>query len=491
MIPGGAASPLSVASTGRRPSLAQLLALPAALGVAVFSATAGFLVTAVVAIAVLAAVAVALVPQAAALAFAFLLYANAPGVATQVYGVPYLVAGLFTGLLVVPLAAMMLQRQPIVILPVLLLASAFGLAMLLSSLQAIRLEPALERLLVHASEGVLLVFLVTNVIRTERMLRATLWALLLAGGFLAALSIHQGLTGDYGATYGGFALIPQGAGALPPVNEGARLGGPVSDPNRYAQILLTLLPIAVYAHVQARNSLARASSFIIGIMALVATYLTQSRGAAIAIVSMLSAGVVVRVIPLRIVVFITILVVAGLAIAGPVSFDRLLSVPELQPTPDVEGNVDLSALARLTLNLAAWNVFLDNPVLGVGPGNFALVAVDYANELGLRHFSYPFRAHNLYLEIAAELGIVGLATFLCLVGYLLKRLWQVRNQSRIARPESAAIATALLFSLMAYLLTGVFLHLSFERYFWFLIALSGAALAILPPPTVAATDPAQ
>ena len=483
MILGGAASQLRAAA------LAQLLALPVALGVAVFSATAGSLVTAGVAIAVLAAVAVTLVPQAATLAFAFLLYANAPGVATQAYGVPYQVAGLFTGLLVVPLVAMIPQRQSIVILPVLLLASAFGLAMLLSSLQSIRLEPALGRLLVHASEGVLLVFLVTNVVRSERMLRATLWALLLAGGFLAALSIHQELTGNYGATYGGFALLP--ADALLSANEGPRLGGPVSDPNRYAQILLTLLPIAVYALIQGRNSLARISSLIIGSMALVATYFTQSRGAAIAIGGMLSAGVVARVIPLRIVLFITIVVIAGLAIAGPVTFGRLLSVPELQPTPDFEGNVDLSALARLTLNLAAWNVFLDNPLLGVGPGNFPLVAVDYANELGLRHLSDPFRAHNLYLEIAAEMGIVGLAAFLCLVGYLLKRLWQVRNQSRIARPEAAAIATALLFSLMAYLLTGFFLHLSFERYFWLLIALSGAALAVLRPPTVMATDPAR
>lgn len=488
MIRGVAISLVSAASSGHGLASARLLLIAVALGVVIIGVATGLLVAAGVVIAALAAMALALVPETATLAFIFLLYINAPGVATQVYGVPYLVAGLFTGLLMIPFAALMLRRQPIVILPVLLLASGFGLAMLLSTLQALRLEPALDRLLVHVIEGLLLTFLVTNVVRTDRMLRAALWALLLAGGFLAALSLHQGLTAAYGATYGGFALIP--AGALLPGDEGARLGGPVADPNRYAQILLTVLPIAAYAVVKAPNTIARISSSTVGIMALVATYLTHSRGAAVAFASVLFTGVIARVFPLRLGGFLVVVVLAGLAIAGPGYLDRLLTLPDLQPTPDAEGNVDLSALARLTLNLAAWNVFLDHPLLGIGPGNFTLVSVEYANELGLRHLSSPFRAHNLYLEIAAETGIVGLATFLCLVGYLSIRLWQVRSQNRLARPDASAIATALLFSLIAYLVTGVFLHLSFERYFWLLVALCGAAVAILRPrpPTSPATD---
>lgn len=477
MIRDDASSLLSPAGTSQSSIPARLLILAVAVGAAVFTAASSSLMAAVVALATVAAVVVAVVPQSATFAFVFLLYINAPGVATQVHGVPQLVAGLFIGLLVIPLAALMLRRQPIVILPVLVLASLYGLAMLLSTLQAMRLEPALRGVLTHATEGLLLIFLVTNVVRTERTLRAALCALLLAGAFLAAVSLHQELTGSYAATYGGFALFPEGA--VPSGDVEARLGGPLADPNRYAQILLMLLPIAAYAVYRAQFTFARALGSITGAMVLPAIYLTQSRGAAVAVGGMFVAGLVTRVIPLRLGLLIVIVLMAGLVMTGFEDVGRILSLPELQPTPDAEGNVDLSPLARVTLNLAAWNVFVDHTVLGIGPGNFPLVAVEYGNELGLRHFSASFRAHNLYLEIAAETGILGLAAFLCLLGYLSIRLWQVRMESRLARPESAAIATALLFALAAYALTGVFLHLSFERYLWVIVALSGAAVAVL------------
>ena len=36
---------------------------------------------------------------------------------------------------------------------------------------------------------------------------------------------------------------------------------------------------------------------------------------------------------------------------------------------------------------------------------------------------------------------------------------------------------------MAYLTTALFLHLSYQRYYWLLLGLAGAAVHILRPPT--------
>jgi hypothetical protein len=45
--------------------------------------------------------------------------------------------------------------------------------------------------------------------------------------------------------------------------------------------------------------------------------------------------------------------------------------------------------------------------------------------------------------------------------------------------------------LIAYLGTGVFLHLAFERYYWFMIALAAAATGILERALLPHTEPAH
>ena len=49
------------------------------------------------------------------------------------------------------------------------------------------------------------------------------------------------------------------------------------------------------------------------------------------------------------------------------------------------------------------------------------------------------------------------------------------------RGVGSALATALLLALSAYLLTGMFLSLAYERYFWLLLGLAGAASFVLRP----------
>lgn len=58
---------------------------------------------------------------------------------------------------------------------------------------------------------------------------------------------------------------------------------------------------------------------------------------------------------------------------------------------------------------AAWEMFLSKPMLGVGIGNFPLVYPDFA----LRQWEVPtVHAHNFYLTLLAESGILGMAGYL-------------------------------------------------------------------------------
>jgi hypothetical protein len=72
-----------------------------------------------------------------------------------------------------------------------------------------------------------------------------------------------------------------------------------------------------------------------------------------------------------------------------------------------------------------------------------------------------------------------LAAFLLIVGLPMRELWRRRRQWLTADGEAADLATALCLSLVAYLCTGIFLHLSYQLYYWFLLAVTGAALQIL------------
>ena len=67
-----------------------------------------------------------------------------------------------------------------------------------------------------------------------------------------------------------------------------------------------------------------------------------------------------------------------------------------------------SAEVRIEYWKAGWEMFRQNPWIGVGPGNFADCYTAYRTPEG----SETRRAHNDYIEVAVEEGAVGLAAFL-------------------------------------------------------------------------------
>jgi O-antigen ligase len=84
-------------------------------------------------------------------------------------------------------------------------------------------------------------------------------------------------------------------------------------------------------------------------------------------------------------------------------------------------------------------------------------------------------AHNLYLGMAAELGLIGLTVFLIIVGLTLRDLARARRAVRQHDSLMADITTGFMLSIVAYMATGIFLHMSFIRYFYLMLALAAAS----------------
>jgi len=83
---------------------------------------------------------------------------------------------------------------------------------------------------------------------------------------------------------------------------------------------------------------------------------------------------------------------------------------------------NFAVIERLAHWQAGWDMFSEHPWLGVGIGNYEPVYPAYA----LPRWDEPLgHAHNYYLNIAAEAGLVGLSAYLILWAAVFWQAWQV------------------------------------------------------------------
>jgi O-antigen ligase len=125
---------------------------------------------------------------------------------------------------------------------------------------------------------------------------------------------------------------------------------------------------------------------------------------------------------------------------------------------------------------AAWQMFADHPMLGIGYGNYETHYHRYARDIALDGRREERQAHSLYLEVAAETGLLGIAAFGVLIVYAMASVLRARVVLLDAgREREAQAATAFAIALFGYLAGSVFLHLSYPRYFWLLMGIALAA----------------
>ncbi|MFC1599363.1 O-antigen ligase family protein, partial [Candidatus Omnitrophota bacterium] len=85
------------------------------------------------------------------------------------------------------------------------------------------------------------------------------------------------------------------------------------------------------------------------------------------------------------------------------------------------GNADIdSTTIRYHLAQTAWRTFLHNPIFGVGVGNYYWEGRRYGPVP-------PERAHCLYLEFLAELGIVGFFLFCGMLFHVAARQFELNE----------------------------------------------------------------
>lgn len=464
----------------------SVLAAGALMGAAVAGSAA---VVVLVAAAAALVIALALRPELAVAVLVFAVWLNVPALLVDRHGLPLLAGALFPLLLLVPIAHGRLRGLRAVVTPGMLLMLLLLVVELLSTAFAAHQDVAIDRLRTFALEGVVLYVLVVNAVDGVATLRLAIWGLLAAGACLALVTIYQQATGTYFRPYGGLGQVD--SAFYRGQDDVARLAGPLGDPNYYAQILLPIVPLGLLTVRREHARVARIAGGAIAALAVIAMAFTYSRGAAIALVVVAIAMGAMGYLRLAHLATAVAALAVLLAVV-PAYRDRVASIASVggvTARAGQETTADESSRSRTTEMLAAGLAFLDHPALGVGPGGFPFYYQAYAPRIGIevrekatsgadKGEAAKREAHDLFVGIAADLGAAGLAVFVAILGFTLRGLVRVRRRWRALRPDLVNLADSLFLALLAYVVAGLFLSLAFERYFWLLAALGGAAIAV-------------
>jgi O-antigen ligase len=143
-----------------------------------------------------------------------------------------------------------------------------------------------------------------------------------------------------------------------------------------------------------------------------------------------------------------------------------------------------SGTGRTDIWTVAWRMVQDEPVRGIGVGNFQTASIHYLLLPGaiLRDefiVDRPQITHNSYLNVLAETGVVGLTLFCVILAAGFIACWRAADEFRQrGDPFLEACSRAVSLALIALLVADVFASDQLNKELWVLLGLGPALLAI-------------
>jgi hypothetical protein len=319
--------------------------------------------------------------------------------------------------------------------------------------------------------NVILYVIVFSAIRDKRQ------AKIVIGGLLAGV-VAAGIYGMY--------LAPSG----PDIGYEGRLSGTNLDPNQLASVLVagSALAIGLWASLQRQPMLRLAMIFTSG-FCVIATILTGSRGGMIALGVMLVAAILfsgrwrARIAVISVLVAMT-----------AVAYISTLAPSYVRERIAHSRGEDRLQEGRSTLWEIGQRMVRAHPVEGVGAGNFMTVSRHYLLQPGAVYRSdvvilTPQVAHNTYLEITAELGVIGLLLYGSIAVFSVgSSLKAARIFGDVGDHANEALARSVAVGLVGILAADFFISDEINKQLWLLLGIGPAILTVAIRSGAAARD---
>jgi O-antigen ligase len=269
----------------------------------------------------------------------------------------------------------------------------------------------------------------------------------------------------------GYAILHNGFGP----------GGHVGDENDVALSINTVFPMAYCLLLVAPNVRARLFYVAAVVVLVIGVIATDSRGGFVGLLAVIGycfafspnkkLGLVIGVVLLSV----------GLALVPDSYWAEMATISEEAESGEGTG------AHRLQLWGIAFNMFLANPLLGVGIYNFNYNAGIYMSDELIAEVGRSYAgtaAHSVYFTILAETGLAG-TLLVAAIGWtsiksvrrLLLRVKSVETledldaKTRAELVQLKALAYGLRGGMLGYAVTGIFLAAFVYPHFWYVVAL--------------------
>ena len=240
------------------------------------------------------------------------------------------------------------------------------------------------------------------------------------------------------------------------------------NPNTFAEVLILLLPLTLALILCSKHTISKLIACGVAVVGVVALGMTYSRaswaGIACAMV------VMVFLWKPKLIPAFAVLCVACVPFIPTTIWNRILTIAN----PN-----DTSTASRLPLYEAALEVIKESPVSGAGLGTAATQA--FIKDMNLYHGKAPFvHAHNFFLEVWIEIGLLGI------VGFVSSMLWNIKRAAHTvrhcgdsaARTITCAAASAMCGALVCGLADYLWNYPRVMCMFWFVFAMALAGVKV-------------
>lgn len=310
--------------------------------------------------------------------------------------------------------------------------------------------------LIDAIKWAVVYFLVGRIVTSSWRLRIFAFLLVLLNFKLAQFAVRTYLT--YGSvTQSGESVAMVGAGTT----------DFFGNTNDFGVAMCVVLPLAACLFYGEKKQLPRLFLLLSSGTILVAMLLSGCRGALVGACAVVLVGLVRTRQKLPLVVMGSLIVVSTVFLLPEGNRERLRSA--------FNWETDNTAALRVGFWKAGWRMFLDHPVVGVGPGNFGPQYRD--RYYGSDPFPRLWAPHSIYIQALSESGLLGTIPMVTLWLLALRLNSQTRKHLRELGLEGNRVfeyrlALGLELSLVAYMVCGAFLTVLYYPHLWYLLGMS-------------------
>jgi putative inorganic carbon (HCO3(-)) transporter len=297
-------------------------------------------------------------------------------------------------------------------------------------------------------------WLLGNVVDTLPRLRRVIWA-------LSLMAIPLALTGVKNYLTGGFIVAGHSVKRIQGYDSGL-----TGNPNDLALTLNLVLSLSLGLLFSARTAFARGLLVAIVLVEVAGVVVTFSRSGFLTLATIGAVYVWRLARRGRAGCAATVLVACllGFAVLPSEYVSRIATIT------DMESDNTGSSQERWSDMVAALGFVLANPVTGAGVGMGTQALNDVRGAAWLQ-------VHNVYLELALELGVLGLVVFLLLLGACLRKVRNIRRATGGGPElsELSRLAEGIEIALLAFVVAAFFYPVAYHFYFYYIAGLSVAA----------------